>query len=86
MCYSKGNGGIGGGIGDEDWEPRYAFNASKVELFPLAVDLPLEFGRKLDGLAQELVAVESVAVYVQKVPTRNGLDAARVEHKHIRVR
>jgi len=24
-CFSKGNGGIGGGIGDEAWEPRYEF-------------------------------------------------------------
>ncbi|OOL32422.1 hypothetical protein GQ85_07435 [Rhodococcus rhodochrous] len=26
-CFNKGNGGIGGGIGDEDWEPRYQSTA-----------------------------------------------------------
>jgi hypothetical protein len=56
MCYSKGNGGIGGGIGDEAWEPRYAFNGSKLEDFPLPQMLPSKSGREIDSLADQLAA------------------------------
>ena len=32
VSHNKGNGGIGGGIGDEDWEPRYEFTGTKLEI------------------------------------------------------
>ena len=86
MCYSKGNGGIGGGIGDEDWEPRYAFNGAKLEQFPLPGSLPLEFGRELDLLALELSVVEPSAICADGRPTRDRLDAAWAEHDRIRGR
>ncbi len=35
LCHNKGVGGVGGGIGDEKWEPRYVLDASKVGAFPL---------------------------------------------------
>ena len=35
VCQDKGVGGIGGGIGDEAWEPRYALNGSNVRELPL---------------------------------------------------
>ena len=54
--------------------------------FPLPAHLPLEFGRELDRLAQRLSAVEPSAVCADGVPTRERLDAARVEHEHIRGR
>lgn len=54
VCHNKGNGGIGGGIGDEDWEPRYEFTGTKLQDFPLP-DQPLtERGRSLDTLASAL--------------------------------
>ena len=56
------------------------------EQLPLPVELPLEFGRELDRLAQRLSAVEPSAVCATGVPTRERLDAARVEHEHIRGR
>jgi hypothetical protein len=35
VCADKGVGGIGGGIGDEMWEPRYEFDGSKIGKVPL---------------------------------------------------
>ena len=66
------------------WENFYEFNGTKLEQFPLPAVLPLEFGRKLDGLAQELAAVEPSAVCAEAVPTRAGLDTARMKHERIR--
>jgi len=53
VCQGKGNGGIGGGIGDEGWEPRYAFNATKVKDLPLPARFPTALARQLDQLATE---------------------------------
>jgi hypothetical protein len=80
VSQNKGNGGIGGGIGDEAWEPRYEFTGTKLEQFPLPADLPLEFGRQLDSLAQQFSAVEPSAVCAFGTPTRSRLHAARGEH------
>ena len=35
VCMDKGNGGIGGGIGDELWERRYEFDGTKLSRVPL---------------------------------------------------
>ena len=86
VSQNKGNGGIGGGIGDEAWEPRYEFTGTKLEQFPLPVKLPLEFGRILDSLAQELAAVEPSAMCAETMPMRERLDTARGEHERIRAR
>jgi hypothetical protein len=85
-CGSKGGSGIGRGIQPEAWMERYNFNSTNVEQFPLPADLPLERGRELDALAQELAAVEPSAVCAQGVPGRERLDAARVEYGRIRGR
>ena len=61
VSYGKGNGGIGGGIGDEEWEPRYAFNGRNVGELPLPPQLPRERARLLDSLAQELSAAAPAA-------------------------
>jgi hypothetical protein len=83
VSQNKGNGGIGGGIGDEAWEPRYEFTGTKLEEFPLPADLPLELGRELDALAQQLAAVEPPTVCAQGVPSRERLDAARADYEQI---
>ena len=62
VCQNKGNGGIGGGIGDEAWEPRYEFTGTKLEPFPLPKTLPKERGHILDALAQQLDATTPAAV------------------------
>ena len=38
------------------WERFYEFTGTKLEQFPLPADLPLERGRELDALAQQLAA------------------------------
>ena len=52
VSHNKGNGGIGGGIGDEDWEPRYEFTGTKLQEFPLPTTLPGARGALLDELAR----------------------------------
>ena len=52
--HNKGNGGIGGGIGDEDWEPRYEFAGTKLKFFPLPERMPGSRGETLDHLARAL--------------------------------
>jgi hypothetical protein len=81
--FDKGNGGIGGGIGDEAWERRYQFGATKVQNFPLSAKLPLDRSRILDSLAQKLTQHSPQAVTERATPTRGTLDAAWAEHDRI---
>jgi hypothetical protein len=80
VCYDRGNGGIGGGIASEDWERFYEFTGTKLEDFPLPSELPLMFGRILDGLGQRLAELEPPAVCAAGAPDRAGLMAAREEY------
>ena len=57
VSQSKGGSGIGRGLQDEDWENRYEFTGLKLEDFPIPASMPLESGRDLDALAQQLAAV-----------------------------
>jgi hypothetical protein len=92
VSHNKGEGGgarVDAGysaMGSEAWKNAYEFTGTKLEEFPLPADLPLELGRELDTLAQQLAAVEPFAVCSKDVPTRRGLDAARAEHLRIRGR
>ncbi|MCL6299072.1 BREX-2 system adenine-specific DNA-methyltransferase PglX [Streptomyces kronopolitis] len=77
VSQSKGNGGIGGGISDEPWEHRYEFTGTKLQEFPLPVQLPLHLGRTLDALAHELAAQEpSIICSPDEVASRARLDTA----------
>jgi hypothetical protein len=53
---NKGVGGIGGGIGDEGWEPRYEFTGTGLKQFPVTDEKPLDLARELDRLARKLAA------------------------------
>ncbi len=86
MCHDKGNGGIGGGISDEIWEHRFAFNATKLQQLPLPQKLPLDLGRALDSLAQQLATHEPAAVCAEATPAGERLDAAHAEHERVRGR
>jgi hypothetical protein len=86
VSHNKGVGGIGGGIGDEDWEPRYEFTGTKLQEFPLPGGYPLELARELDALAQRLGEVSPAAVAGSGVPTRERLRAARDEWHSVRAR
>ena len=67
--HNKGNGGIGGGIGDEAWEPRYEFTGTTLQDFPLPSALPLNRGRHLDELAQSLAASSPSSVVSRGLPS-----------------
>ncbi|MFZ5869505.1 MAG: BREX-2 system adenine-specific DNA-methyltransferase PglX [Actinomycetota bacterium] len=82
--HNKGVGGIGGGIGDEAWEPRYEFTGTTLQDYPLPAVLPLDRGRLLDDLAQRLSAATPAAVCGQGMPDRARLDAARAAYDSIR--
>jgi hypothetical protein len=40
VCHDKGAGGIGGGIASEEWEHRFAFNATQIDHLPIPAHTP----------------------------------------------
>lgn len=83
-CFNKGNGGIGGGIGDEDWEPRYQYNGTTLKDFPLPASTPLDRARVMDGLAHQLQQQAPAAVADRETPTPAVLESARREFDRLR--
>lgn len=83
-CHNKGNGGIGGGIGDEKWEPRYQINGTTMLDFPLSPDLPIVSGYALDELARDAARVEPAAALAERGPSRSALEEARKASDTIR--
>jgi hypothetical protein len=59
VSHNKGNEGYFSGFKAEAWERFYEFTGTKLEEFPLSETLPLEFGRELDALAQQLAAAST---------------------------
>src|SRR5262249_23229117 len=86
----KGNGGIGGGIGDEMWERRYEHDGTKLRRFPVAAEKPLELARRIDSLAQQLSQLSPEhrleSLWHLEVPAREDLIKARAEYESIRRR
>jgi hypothetical protein len=83
-CHNKGRPGAEQAGADEPWEHRYVFNAANVAELPLPASIPLERGRLLDGLAQELGRQGPEAVCRVGVPTRERLETARAEYERAR--
>ena len=83
---NKGNGGIGGGIGDEAWEPRYEFTGATLEDYPLPFGFPLERARLLDDLARDLAAHKPSAVCAAATPNAEALAVARKASDEIHAR
>lgn len=52
--HSKGNEGYQSGIKSESWERFYDFTGTTLKDYPLPKELPLEHGRRLDALAQQV--------------------------------
>lgn len=62
------------------WDERYEFDGTKLQRFPLPDgSRPLDAGRMLDDLAQNLAQHKASAVAAGSIPTRDRLDAARSE-------
>ncbi|MFF5841049.1 BREX-2 system adenine-specific DNA-methyltransferase PglX [Streptomyces massasporeus] len=80
VSQGKGGSGLGRGLQDEAWEERYEFTGTKLQEFPLPERVPLEAGRELDVLAQELARYEPAAVCEAASPSRAVLDEARVDY------
>lgn len=83
-CFNKGNGGIGGGIGDEDWEPRYQYNGTTLKDFPLPRRTPAERPTLLEGLAQALQFQSPAELAKRESPTAAALHAASIESERLR--
>ncbi|MFJ4030035.1 BREX-2 system adenine-specific DNA-methyltransferase PglX [Paenarthrobacter sp. NPDC089989] len=83
-CFNKGNGGIGGGIGDEDWEPRYQFNAVNIADIPIPFTMPVERGKELDLLAQAQSSLIHQAIAHDQTPSAEILREARSRFESIR--
>jgi hypothetical protein len=74
----KGNGGIGGGIGDESWEPRYAFDGTKLLRLPLPAGADLsKAGERIGQLARDLTAAEPRLLAQSAPPVRQRLHEAQ---------
>lgn len=82
--HDKGNGGIGGGIGDEKWEPRYEFTGTTLQDFPLPKHLPLESSSILDGLAREASSVEPAAALEAHGPSQSAVKDAQSTSETLR--
>ncbi|KRV48659.1 DNA methylase [Wenjunlia vitaminophila] len=84
VSQAKGGSGLGRGLQDEEWEERYEFTGTKLQEFPLPSRLPLELGRALDALAQDLTRAEPSAVLSEGLPSRAALDGAHADYIRVR--
>ncbi|WP_346766054.1 BREX-2 system adenine-specific DNA-methyltransferase PglX [Streptomyces sp. A0642] len=84
VSHNKGRPGAEATGADEPWEHRYEFTGTKLQDFPLPVNLPLELGRGLDSLAQNLAGHEPSAIAERGVLTRARLDEARSEYVRVK--
>ena len=81
VCHDKGNGGIGGGIADQEWERFFEFTGTKLKDFPLPGVLPVERGRSLDHLATALNQVSPTNV-VSILASRGSGSSLKNELSH----
>jgi hypothetical protein len=79
VSHDKGSQGINEGIKSQAWERFYEFTSTQLARFPLPGALPLEYGRTLDGLAQQLAKLRPSGGL-----TREELDAAGAEYETVR--
>jgi hypothetical protein len=86
VSQDKGNRGGERSTGRYAWESYYEFTGTKLQEFPLPIDLPLEFGRQLDTLGQRLAAIEPSVICAEGIPTRTRLDEGRIAQALIQQR
>ena len=84
VFHDKGVGGIGGGIGDENWEPRYEHDGTKLQRVPVPAVRPLDLARELDTLAQERTRTLPAALVARAAPSAASLQDARTRTREIR--
>jgi hypothetical protein len=86
VMQDKGNGGIGGGIGDEHWERRFEFSGTQMERCPISERKPLKLSRQLDELVRQFATHLPEAYSQTSTPTSDGITQARTEAAFIRGR
>ncbi|MEU4076351.1 BREX-2 system adenine-specific DNA-methyltransferase PglX [Streptomyces venezuelae] len=86
VCFDRGNGGIGGGISDEQWEHWFAFNGRQIEQLPIPAELPGELGAAIDSLAQEVHRREPSSLAMSCVPSSAQISSTRAECTSLRAR
>ena len=77
VLQDKGNGGIGGGIGDEAWERRFEHSGTQLERFPVSEAKPLDLARLLDQLGQEYNTSLPDAVVLRATTTQASLEEGK---------
>lgn len=73
-----------GGAAEHLWARTYEFTGTTLQDFPLPSVLPLDRGRRLDSLAQQLATSTPRAICGEAAPTRVALDTARASYDSIR--
>jgi hypothetical protein len=81
--HDKGNRGGERSTARFEWEHFFEFTGTKLQEFPLPSTLPVNSGRRLDSLAQQLASTEPLTP-AHMVPSRPGLDSARCANDSIR--
>ena len=84
VAHQKGGDGVGRGIQDEAWETRFDFDSTKLRKFPVPVALPTDVAARLSDLAVEAGQLTPDSVVRRELPTRPGLEAARIESERVR--
>ncbi len=81
-CFGKGGdhvGTDGARVVKTAWEERFAFNATRIEEFPILEQRPLELTRQLDTLARERETHLPAALTARLPLSRAELDAHRAQ-------
>lgn len=82
----KGNGGIGGGIGNEKWERRFEHDGTKLQAFPIPPRLDASTATQLDAMASELAQATPGATGASGTPTAARMEEAQRRYQDIRAR
>ena len=82
ILQDKGNGGIGGGIGDELWERRYEHSATGLSKFPVPETQPDALPSVLSRMAEEYSNALPDAILKCRIPSATELAKARL-HAHM---
>jgi hypothetical protein len=78
VFQDKGNGGIGGGIGDEMWERRYEHSATGLSRFPVPNSKPVTLATLLASLSEQYTQSLPIATVRRDTPSAKALDEGRL--------
>lgn len=76
VSHDKGNGGIGGGIADQEWERFYEFTSTKLQEFPLpSRGTGAGLAKRIDELTRTRSELSPAAILRERAP--EALDEAK---------